>query len=99
MSRKMWATKIQNGEELLLTVHQSGVVDAEELKGPRYQVVLSAGAFQGFLDPVSKIVYTTPSALCCAKLERKGSKKTNGWRGPRHCLVLRNGLWVPIGTL
>lgn len=99
MSHKSWATKIQDGEELLLTVHQNGVIDETELTGQKYRVVFRKGLFEGFQDPVSQSIYTTPSALCRAKLERKGAKKTNEWRGPRHCLVLRDSRWVPIGNL
>jgi hypothetical protein len=94
-----WTTKITADEEILLTVHQNGKVDEDEMRGPRYKVCFTGGVFTSFFDPSTNTNYKTPTALCCAKLERHGQKKTNQWRGPRHVLVLRDGAWVSLDKL
>lgn len=86
-------------EPVLLTVHQSGHPDEQELQGHQYQVRIVGGFFRGFTDPADNSTYKSPSALCCAKLQRHGSKNTNQWRGPRHCLVLRNGTWTSLDRI
>ena len=96
---KSWITKLVANEDILLTIHQNGIVSDDELGGHRYTVQYKDGIFQGFLNPTTDILYKTPSALCVAMLLRIGSKGTNEWRGPRHCLVLRGDKWTPIGNL
>ena len=94
-----WSTSLNADETILLTVHQNGIPDTEELSGHQYRVQFTNGAFTGFYDPLDNVSYSTASGLCCAKLIRRGNKGTNEWRGPRHCLVYRNSAWVPIGSL
>lgn len=98
MNTAHWSHKVVADEEVLLTVHQNGKPDADELRGGRYRVHFSDGAFHSFRDEQGN-QYKTPTALCCAKLERHGAKGTNQWRGPRHVLVKRGENWVPIGSL
>jgi hypothetical protein len=87
-------------EPVILTVHNSGVPSKEEtLSGAVYYVRLVNNEFRGFFDPYSNHIYATPSALCCAKLERHGAKQTNQWQGPRHVLAMRDGQWIPIADL
>ena len=97
MSSPRWSQHVIADESVILTIHQNGVPDASELNGHRYQIRFVDGVFKGFFDPQDGTLYRTASALCCAKLRREGAKKTNEWRGPRHCLVYRNGSWVPVG--
>ena len=94
---KDWKMKVVDGEDVILTIHQNGVPDATELNGHRYKVVMRNGAFSGFLDSADGSMYKNPSILCRTKFHREGV--TNEWRGPRHCLVHRNGSWIPIGNL
>lgn len=94
---KNWKTQVLDGEPMILTIHQNGVPDAAELTGPRYKIIFRGNSFHGFLDFADNRIYSTPSQLCCAKFTRVGA--TNQWRGPMHCLVFRNGSWVPLGSL
>lgn len=93
-----WSRHLQAGEQVLLTVHAKGVPDVNEINGSRYQVHYLSGAFKGFLDPSTMQVYSA-SGLCKAKLRRSGAKDTQEWCGPKHCLVLRGGVWVPLQSL
>ena len=94
-----WSSNLVASEPVILTIHQNGVPNGQELAGHQYQVNFVNGVFQGFIDPADGTSYSTASALCCAKLRRNGPKSTNEWRGPRHCLVLRGGSWIPVGNL
>lgn len=94
-----WIQHLISGESVLLTVHASGKPDASELNGPQHTVVFTNGAFEGFRDSQTETLYSSPSGLCRAKLQRNGPLNTNQWQGPRHVLVSRNGNWVAIADL
>jgi hypothetical protein len=98
MSSSDYSTVLYNGESLIITRHNHGRPDAEELSvtAQRYIVNISNGKTT-FYDPTSNTFYNSPSALCVAKLTRNGN--TNCYAGPRHCLIQRNGEWVTIKTL
>ncbi len=99
MPTPRWSSKILADEPVLLTVHESGVASELETNGCLYLVHCVDGVFKGFYDPSDETVYRSASALCKAKLQRHGPKNTNQWRGPRHCLVLRNGVWKPLDKI
>lgn len=87
-------------EPVILTVHNSGIPSKEEtLSGSVYYVRLVNNEFRGFFDPYTNQIYSSPSGLCCTKLERCGAKQTNQWQGPRHVLAMRDGQWIPIADL
>jgi hypothetical protein len=94
-----WKNRVVAGEPVLLTVHNSGELDGHVESKPRYKIVFRNGVFEGFQDPTTNEIFTSPSGLCCAKLSRSGPKKTNQWQGPAHCLVLRKGNWTPLNKL
>lgn len=96
MNATHWTNVVVADEEAILTIHQNGKPDTDELGGSRYRIHFSAGRFHSFRDQQGN-QYKTPTALCCAKLQRHGIKQTNQWRGPRHVLVRRGESWVPIG--
>lgn len=96
MNRTHWSNNLIPDEDVILTVHQNGKPDSDELQGTRYRVRFSEGSFRSFQDEQGN-EYKTPSALCRAKLQRHGIKQTNQWRGPRHVLVRRGPTWAPIG--
>jgi len=94
-----WKARILPNEEVLLTVHNSGELDAPVETKARYKAFFKGVSFAGFLDPTTGDVFKSPSALCCARLERHGPKKTNQWQGPAHVLVQREGVWIPLNKL
>ncbi len=94
-----WKTRVVAGEPVILTVHNSGELDGPAAYKPRYNIVFRDGVFEGFQDPTTDEIFTSPSGLCCARLSRSGPKKTNQWQGPAHCLVLRKGNWTPLNKL
>ncbi len=99
-STTRYTTTLVPNEQLILTVSQKGEPSEEEIRaGQRYLVRFNNSVFAAFEDPSTSTSYSTPTALCKAKLQRNGPLATNEWRGPRHCLVYRNGTWTPIGNL
>ncbi len=95
--RDAWKQKVFHDEDVLLTTHQNSVPDAAELAGPRFKIRTENGVFKEFFILANGATFRNPSALCKALFQREG--KTNEWRGPIHCLVQRNGTWVPLAKL
>ncbi len=95
--RDLWKQKVFHDEDVLLTTHQNSIPDAGELAGPRFKIRTENGVFKEFFILANGATFRNPSALCKAVFQREG--KTNEWRGPIHCLVQRNGTWVPLAKL
>jgi hypothetical protein len=95
--RDLWKQKVSHDEDVLLTIHQNGVPDSVELAGPRFKIRMDNGVFKGFAILANGTTFRSASALCRGVFDRNG--KTNEWRGPMHCLVQRNGTWIPLAKL
>lgn len=92
-----WKNHVHNGEEVVLTRHESGIPDMDDLSKVRLYVVKEGDVFRGFLNRQTNKLYKSPSGACRAHLTRDG--ETNQWRGPSHCLVVRTGIYTPLNKL
>lgn len=91
-----WEARLQHGEEVVLATNKLKGPDGVELDRPRYPIQKEGDVLKGILDPTTRTLYLSPSALCCAKLERHGAKNTQQWQGPSHCFIKREDRWVPL---
>lgn len=82
-----------HGDKVLLTRKHSGKPTAEELAGKQYEVIKTHHELL-FIDPESKEVFSSPSGLCVAKLQREG--ETNQWQGPAHMLLKVGATWTTL---